>query len=134
MSRSDSPTKRCRFFHHAFTRHLTLNEHHKVISIRKNRTPTFLGRNIYGCPGFLFWFFGFLLYGNWTIQSPRLTIPHAQMQIRNFVLCPLLDVAPGLVLSDGQPLSVLVEKLGYGGLSVIAEDYPWLMPLIPAPG
>lgn len=74
-----------------------------------------------------------LLYGNWTIQSPRLTIPHAQMQMRNFVLCPLLDVAPDLVLSDGQPLSALVEKLGYGGLSVIAEDYPWVcMPLMPA--
>ena len=67
-----------------------------------------------------------LLFGNWTIRSPRLTIPHCQMQIRNFVLCPLLDVAPELVLPDGQPLSALVERLGYQGLSVIAEDYPWL--------
>ena len=67
-----------------------------------------------------------LLFGNRRIRSPRLTIPHWQMQIRNFVLCPLLDVAPELVLPGGLPLSALVERLGYQRLSVIAEDYPWL--------
>ena len=66
-----------------------------------------------------------ILFGNRNMASPRLTVPHYQMQVRNFVLCPLLDVAPGLVLPNGQPLTALVEKLGYQGLNVIADEYPW---------
>ncbi len=67
-----------------------------------------------------------ILFGNQVIESPRLTVPHYQMRVRNFVLCPLLDVAPDLVLPDGQPLRALVDELGYQGLSVIADNYPWL--------
>ena len=67
-----------------------------------------------------------ILFGNRIIESPRLTVPHYQMQVRNFVLCPLLDVAPELVLPDGRPLATLVSELGYQGLNVIAENYPWL--------
>ena len=66
------------------------------------------------------------MFGNRSIASPRLTVPHYQMQVRNFVLCPLLDVAPGLVVPVGLPLTALVEKLGYQGLNVIAVEYPWL--------
>ncbi len=67
-----------------------------------------------------------ILFGHRIIESPRLTVPHYQMQVRNFVLCPLLDVAPDLVLPDGRPLATLVTELGYQGLNVIAENYPWL--------
>ncbi|USE37761.1 2-amino-4-hydroxy-6-hydroxymethyldihydropteridine diphosphokinase [Endozoicomonas sp. SCSIO W0465] len=67
-----------------------------------------------------------ILFGNQRIESQRLTIPHYQMQVRNFVLCPLLDVAPDLELPDGTALQAMVDKLGYRGLRVIAENYPWI--------
>jgi 2-amino-4-hydroxy-6-hydroxymethyldihydropteridine diphosphokinase len=37
-----------------------------------------------------------LLYGNATIGTPRLVVPHPRMLERRFVLEPLLEIAPGL--------------------------------------
>jgi 2-amino-4-hydroxy-6-hydroxymethyldihydropteridine diphosphokinase len=37
-----------------------------------------------------------LLYGNATIETPRLIVPHPRMLERRFVLEPLLEIAPGL--------------------------------------
>jgi len=37
-----------------------------------------------------------LFYGNLVSQSQRLTIPHPFIQERNFVLQPLLEIAPDL--------------------------------------
>jgi 2-amino-4-hydroxy-6-hydroxymethyldihydropteridine diphosphokinase len=37
-----------------------------------------------------------LLFGNATIQTPSLTIPHLRMHERAFVLKPLLEIAPHL--------------------------------------
>ncbi len=67
-----------------------------------------------------------ILFGNQSIELERLTIPHYQMHVRNFVLCPLLDVAPELELPDGTALQAMVDELGYQGLNVIAESYPWI--------
>ena len=66
-----------------------------------------------------------LLYGDQVIESERLTIPHYQMHVRNFVLCPLADISPELVMPDGSALQSLVEENGHDGLSVIAQSYPW---------
>ncbi|MFL0796153.1 MAG: 2-amino-4-hydroxy-6-hydroxymethyldihydropteridine diphosphokinase [Cellvibrionaceae bacterium] len=52
-----------------------------------------------------------LLYGNDTISSPRLTVPHPHMPQRNFVLYPLRDIAPGLRFPCGQSISALIETL-----------------------
>lgn len=38
-----------------------------------------------------------LLYENVVMQTPELTLPHPDMQNRDFVLLPLLDIAPELV-------------------------------------
>ena len=38
-----------------------------------------------------------LFYANQIIQTPQLTLPHPQLHLRNFVLVPLLDVAPDFV-------------------------------------
>ena len=38
-----------------------------------------------------------LFYGNQIINTPSLSIPHAQLHRRNFVLIPLLELAPELV-------------------------------------
>lgn len=45
-----------------------------------------------------------LLYGDLVMASVNLTIPHPQMTERNFVLSPLFDLAPGLILPDGTTL------------------------------
>ena len=67
-----------------------------------------------------------LLYGHQVIESERLTIPHYQMHVRNFVLCPLADISPELIMPNGTILDFLVEENGREGLSVIAQSYPWL--------
>ncbi|PVX40629.1 2-amino-4-hydroxy-6-hydroxymethyldihydropteridine diphosphokinase [Pasteurella langaaensis DSM 22999] len=41
-----------------------------------------------------------LLYGDLEIQSERLTVPHYDMQNREFVIVPLFDIAPNLVLPN----------------------------------
>jgi 2-amino-4-hydroxy-6-hydroxymethyldihydropteridine diphosphokinase len=38
-----------------------------------------------------------LLYGNATVDSPGLTIPHPRMAQREFVLTPLAEIAPEVV-------------------------------------
>ncbi len=39
-----------------------------------------------------------LLYGDGVIDEPRLTVPHPRIQERRFVLEPLAELAPGLVV------------------------------------
>ena len=49
-----------------------------------------------------------LLYGNETVATPTLRVPHPGLGEREFVLVPLLEIAPGLTLPDGQALSDLI--------------------------
>ena len=51
-----------------------------------------------------------LLYGSRMINTKKLTIPHPEMKIRNFVLTPLADIEPDLVLPDGSILSSLLKN------------------------
>tara|TARA_R110001592_G_scaffold320639_2_gene598740 strand:- start:60377 stop:60889 length:513 start_codon:yes stop_codon:yes gene_type:complete len=50
-----------------------------------------------------------LLYGSQVINQHNLKVPHPGMTTRNFVLTPLADIAPELVLPDGTHLSTLLE-------------------------
>jgi 2-amino-4-hydroxy-6-hydroxymethyldihydropteridine diphosphokinase len=50
-----------------------------------------------------------LLLGDLTHSSDRLTLPHAEVAARRFVLEPLLELAPDLVLPDG---TTLAERSG----------------------
>lgn len=52
-----------------------------------------------------------LLYGDVTMNTPTLTIPHAGMTQRNFVLYPLFEIAPDLRLPNGELLGDLVKKV-----------------------
>jgi len=58
-----------------------------------------------------------LLYDRLTLHSERLTLPHPQLALRNFVLVPLLELAPQLVLPDGRDIATLVTRLGHDGLA-----------------
>lgn len=58
-----------------------------------------------------------LLYGDKTITSPRLTIPHPRMQQRHFVLYPLHEISgEELVLPDGTELNALLKQCSMEGL------------------
>jgi len=57
-----------------------------------------------------------LLYGDQTINTERLTVPHAFMCERTFVLWPLAEIAPELELPHGQSLSQLLVAYPMGSL------------------
>lgn len=58
-----------------------------------------------------------ILFGNLVLKTERLTIPHYHFHAREFVLYPLLQIAPDLVLPDGNQLSDLVTKVPKNGLT-----------------
>ena len=45
-----------------------------------------------------------LLYDDITLHSDRLELPHPRLEERNFVIYPLYDLAPTLVLPNGRDL------------------------------
>ncbi|QSX33080.1 2-amino-4-hydroxy-6-hydroxymethyldihydropteridine diphosphokinase [Shewanella avicenniae] len=51
-----------------------------------------------------------LLYDELQLQHPRLTIPHYDMQQRAFVLLPLYELQPDLILPDGTQLAALITE------------------------
>lgn len=52
-----------------------------------------------------------LLLGGLEHRSPRLTLPHAEVASRRFVLAPLVELDPGLTLPDGRRLADLLDRL-----------------------
>lgn len=57
-----------------------------------------------------------LLYEGVCRSTPALTLPHPGLTARNFVVYPLADIAPDLVLPGGQRLAELRVRLGDEGL------------------
>jgi 2-amino-4-hydroxy-6-hydroxymethyldihydropteridine diphosphokinase len=55
-----------------------------------------------------------LLLGELEYSSQRLTLPHAEVSSRRFVLVPLLELEPQLALPSGARLSELLAALGSG--------------------
>lgn len=62
-----------------------------------------------------------LLFGNETLTHPRLTVPHAELPNRDFVLQPLLDLDPELTLPDGRHLQTLRNRCPDNGLRPVHE-------------
>ncbi len=55
-----------------------------------------------------------LLLGDVSYVSERLTLPHAEVTSRRFVLVPLLEVSPDAVLPDGSSVAEALRALGPG--------------------
>lgn len=53
-----------------------------------------------------------LLYGNQTVNTPSLTLPHPRLHRRRFVLVPLAELAPGLVHPTlNKTITALLDEL-----------------------
>ena len=52
-----------------------------------------------------------LLYGGEVVEEPGLTVPHPRLAERRFVLEPLVELAPDLVLPDGRRVGELLSGL-----------------------
>ncbi|MEW6993421.1 2-amino-4-hydroxy-6-hydroxymethyldihydropteridine diphosphokinase [Colwelliaceae bacterium MEBiC 14330] len=57
-----------------------------------------------------------LLYGNEVIDNERLTVPHYGMKVREFVLLPLVEIAPNLKLPDGSAVTTLAKNISDNGI------------------
>ncbi len=57
-----------------------------------------------------------VLYAGQVIDLPRLQVPHPGLPERNFVLYPLHDIAPELVIPGQGPLAVLLQHCPRTGL------------------
>ena len=58
-----------------------------------------------------------LLFGRETIDTPELTVPHPRMLERDFVVTPLLEIAPEVTLPDGAP--VTAERALWGRVTSV---------------
>ena len=73
-----------------------------------------------------------LLYGDVVLDTPELTLPHPRLAGRAFVLVPLAEIAPGLVLPTGERVQALaaplrdrvtqVEPIGWGGVTATEQE------------
>ena len=57
-----------------------------------------------------------LLYGDLELYEPGLIIPHPGLSQRNFVLYPLSEIRPDLVIPGHGPLSALIDSVPATGL------------------
>jgi 2-amino-4-hydroxy-6-hydroxymethyldihydropteridine diphosphokinase len=56
-----------------------------------------------------------LLYGDVQMADERLTVPHPRMRERSFVLIPLAEIAPKLIL-DGETVGLLADRSDHAGV------------------
>jgi 2-amino-4-hydroxy-6-hydroxymethyldihydropteridine diphosphokinase len=61
-----------------------------------------------------------LLYSNQVINSPSLTLPHPGLPERDFVLYPLAEIAPQLILPCGKTLTDLLQNTSQDCTAFIA--------------
>ncbi|UTV28117.1 2-amino-4-hydroxy-6-hydroxymethyldihydropteridine diphosphokinase [Photobacterium atrarenae] len=59
-----------------------------------------------------------ILYGDLVHQCERLTVPHYGMKVREFVLYPLAEIAPDLILPDQIALQTLLTQVDRNGLAI----------------
>lgn len=62
-----------------------------------------------------------LLYADAVINTPRLTVPHYGLHLREFVVYPLLELAPELTVPGHGPVAQIATQLPRNGLTVLAS-------------
>ncbi|MCP4702783.1 MAG: 2-amino-4-hydroxy-6-hydroxymethyldihydropteridine diphosphokinase [Gammaproteobacteria bacterium] len=60
-----------------------------------------------------------ILYGDIQSRDPVLTLPHPRFHERPFVLYPLYECAPNLILPDGVRLRELIQHCSADGLCIV---------------
>lgn len=65
-----------------------------------------------------------LLHGESLIDDATLTLPHPRMTARAFVLVPLAEIAPHLVLPSGQSVASLAAQVREQKLTMLATRLP----------
>jgi len=63
-----------------------------------------------------------LLFGQQQIDNEHLTVPHSGMKQREFVLYPLFEIAPDLILPCGEQLADLVTACPINGLQKMTHS------------
>lgn len=56
-----------------------------------------------------------LLFGDQVIDEPELQVPHPFLTERDFVMIPLLEIDPGLILPDGRKLKKVFNNYDKSG-------------------
>jgi 2-amino-4-hydroxy-6-hydroxymethyldihydropteridine diphosphokinase len=62
-----------------------------------------------------------LIFGRERISSPELTLPHPRMHRRAFVLVPLAELCPGMLLPGGKRVEEYLERIEF----TVSEDRIW---------
>jgi len=57
-----------------------------------------------------------LLFDNEIIHNERLTVPHYGLELREFVLLPLAEISPELILPNGKNILALSQNIETNGL------------------
>lgn len=60
-----------------------------------------------------------LLFGEQVLNLPTLSVPHYDMKLREFVIYPLLEIAPNLLMPDGLAIKELQNTVPLNGLTKI---------------
>ncbi|MBL0849008.1 MAG: 2-amino-4-hydroxy-6-hydroxymethyldihydropteridine diphosphokinase [Candidatus Liberibacter ctenarytainae] len=65
-----------------------------------------------------------LLHGDYSLSTDRLTIPHPYMTQRAFVMVPLSDVSPHILI-DGLSIENWVRQMDISGVQVVKKGGYW---------
>ncbi len=68
-----------------------------------------------------------LLYGNQQIDLPNLMVPHPGLMQRVFVVLPLLEIAPNLILPNQISLSKVAEQFDRKLLTIVREQHEYIV-------
>jgi 2-amino-4-hydroxy-6-hydroxymethyldihydropteridine diphosphokinase len=60
-----------------------------------------------------------LLYGDEQIASPTLTVPHPRLTQRAFVLVPLLELAPSIVIPGLGPAAAFADSVANQAIAIL---------------
>lgn len=63
-----------------------------------------------------------LLYNDLTLDTEKLTLPHPGMKQREFVLVPLFEISPDLIMQDGRSIAAWVAQCNLDGLFRIEHN------------